>query len=66
MTVKVPQRNILDKILAIFGKERDIIGPESTGKLYKKYGPYVYIKGERESFWKVLFKKKTKKQKKRY
>jgi len=66
MTIKVPQRNILDKILAIFGKERDIIGPESADKWYKKYGPYVYIKGKRERFWNVLFKKKTKKQKKGY
>ena len=64
MTVRAPQRNILDKVLAIFGKERNIIAPENTGKLYKKYGPYAYIKGGRESFWKVLFKKNSKKQKK--
>ena len=61
MTIKVPQKNILDKILALFGKERDIIGPESTGELYEKFGPYVYAKGKRESFWKALFKKKTEK-----
>ena len=58
MTVRTPQKNILDKILAIFGKERDVIVPENTGKFYKEFGPYVNIKGKRESFWKVLFKKK--------
>ncbi len=58
MTIKMPQKNILDKILAIFGKERDIISPEIIGELYKRFGPYVYIKGKTENFWKVLFKKK--------
>ena len=44
MTIRAPQKNILDKILPIFGKERDIIVPENTGKFYRKFGPYVYIK----------------------
>ena len=61
MTVRTPQKNILDKILAIFEKERDIIVPRNTEKFYKKFGPYVNIKGIRESFWKVLFKKKKRK-----
>ena len=61
MTIRGPQKNILDKILALFGKERDIMPPEGAGETYKKFGPYVQIKGKRESFWKVLFKKKAKK-----
>ena len=61
MTIRRPPKNIPDKILALFGKERDITGPENTGEIYKKFGPYAYIKGKRESFWKALFKKKTKK-----
>ena len=64
MTIKTPQKNILDKILAIFRKERGIVVPENTDQLYKGYGPYVYIKARRESFWKVLFKKKRKQDKK--
>ena len=60
MTIRGPEKNILDKILAIFGKERDIIVPENMNESYRKYGPYVYIKAKRESFWKALFKKKPK------
>ena len=58
MTIKVPQKNILDKILAIFEKERGINTPENIDELCKRFGPYVYIKGKAESFWKVLFKRK--------
>ena len=58
MTIKSPPKNILDKILELFGKERDIIVPKNTDELYRKYGHYVVIKAKRESFWKVLFRKK--------
>ena len=64
MTIRTPQKNILDKILAIFGKERGIVLPENTDQLYNKYGPYVYTKARRESFWKVFFKRKRKQDKK--
>ena len=57
MTIRMPHKNILDKILAIFGKERGINAPEKIDEVYKRFGPYVYIKGKAESFWKVLFKK---------
>ena len=60
MTVKAPRKNIFDKILAVLGKQRDIIVPENTDESYRKYGPYVYIRANRESFWKALFKKKAK------
>lgn len=60
MTIKKPPKNILDKILKVFGKERDVVVPENTDKLFKKYGPYITIGAKRESFWKVLFSKKRK------
>lgn len=60
MTIRVPKRNILDKLLAIFGKERDIVVPKDIEKTYNKLGPYVIIKTKRESFWKALFRKKEK------
>lgn len=60
MTIKLPEKNILDKILTILGKERDIVAPENTDESYTKYGPYVYIKAKRESFWKALLKKRAK------
>lgn len=49
MTIKMPPKNILDKILALFGKERDITEPENTGEIYKKFGHHVYIKTKRSS-----------------
>jgi len=59
MTIRAPEKNILDKILAIFGKERDIIVPENTNELYKKQGPYVQMVAKRESFLKALFRKRN-------
>jgi len=63
MTIRTPQKNILDKILAVFGKERGIGLPENTDQLYNKYGPYVYTKARRESFWKVFLKGRENKSK---
>ena len=60
MTIKAPRKNIFDKILAVLGKQRDTIVPENTDESYRKYGPYVYIKAKRESFWKALLKKRAK------
>jgi len=56
MTVILPRKNILDKILALFGKERlpDLKG---IGDTYNKLGPYVTIKARYESFFKALFRK---------
>jgi hypothetical protein len=59
MTIRIPKKNILDRILLIIGKERDIVIPGEAGKIYEKYGPYVYIKAKRESFWKALLRKKA-------
>jgi len=59
MTIRVPHTNILDRILAFFGKERDIVIPDQAGEIYEKYGPYVYIKAKRGSFWKALLRKKV-------
>ena len=61
MTIRIPDDNILDKILKLFGKVREIRVPEGTDKIYKKYGPHVQIKGKKENFFKALFRK-TKKQ----
>jgi len=58
MTIKIPQENILDKILKIFGKERKIITPSEVDKIYHEFGPYVQIKAKKESFFKALFRRK--------
>ena len=57
MTVRIPPENILDKILKLFGKEHEVIIPEEAGKIYEDIGPYVQIKGNRESFFKALMRK---------
>jgi hypothetical protein len=59
MTIRKPAPNLLDRILAFFGKERGVVPPPSTGEIYKKFGPYVDIMGKRESFWKALFSKRA-------
>ena len=57
MTIKIPPENILDRILRFLGKERKIIVPEEADQIYKELGPYVQIKGKRESFFKALLRK---------
>jgi len=57
MTIRIPPENILDKILKLIGKEREVIIPAEAGQVYRDIGPYVQIKGKRESFFKALFRK---------
>ncbi len=49
MTIRTPPENILDKILKLVGKERQLIIPEETDEIYKDKGPYVQIKAKREN-----------------
>jgi hypothetical protein len=60
MTVRIPPENILDKILKLFGKERDVIIPDKAGNAYRDIGPYVQMRGKRESFFKALFRRTEK------
>jgi len=57
MTIKIPPENILDKILKLLGKERNVIVPEGVDKIYNEKGPYVQIQAKREGFLKALFRK---------
>ncbi len=57
MTIKISPENLLDKVLKLFGKERQVIMPEEAGKIYKDKGLYVQIKAKREGFFKALFRK---------
>ena len=44
MTIKLPperKNGILDKVLKIFGKERQLVIPEDV---YEKYGEYVIVR----------------------
>ncbi len=54
MTIKLPKKTFLDRILKLFNKQRDI---EIDSEGYEKLGPHVTIKAKRKSFFKTLFGK---------
>ncbi|MFP3868501.1 MAG: hypothetical protein ACLFUU_10105 [Desulfobacteraceae bacterium] len=56
MTIIMPKRNILDKILRWLGKERRIIIPQSYINAMQK-GIDIYAQVRFESFWKALFRR---------
>ena len=60
MTIRLPPDNILDRILAIFGKKRGIILPsthaEPSFNEVDTTNPYLSLKARKESFIKALFK----------
>ena len=58
MTIRVPEKNILDRILALFGKTRQIRAA-GADDAYRDHGPYVQVKARREGFWKAIFKKRS-------
>ena len=63
MTIRTPDDNLLDKILKLFGKEREVIVPKGADKIYREYGPHVQIKAKKENFFKALFGKTQKQNK---
>ncbi|MCK9390696.1 MAG: hypothetical protein M0Q01_03910 [Syntrophales bacterium] len=56
MTIKIPEENLLDRLLSSMGKKRAIHIPL---EIYEKYGPYVYAQAKKESFWHALFRSKN-------
>ena len=59
MTIAMPKKDFIDRLLALTGKERAVRIPGAA--YYKKYGPYAYIKAEKESFWSALTRPKHQK-----
>ena len=57
MTIRIPSENLLDKVIKLFGKEKQVIMPEEAGKIYEDKGPYVQIKAKREGMFKALFRR---------
>ena len=53
MTIKLPQPSMGDKILKLLGKKRGVKVPS---EVYEKFGPYVYVMAQKESFWKALLR----------
>ncbi|MBW2643473.1 MAG: hypothetical protein JRC89_08905 [Deltaproteobacteria bacterium] len=57
MTIRIPNPNLADMFLKFLGKKRAVHLPTNLGK----FGPYYQATGIRESFWKALFRPKSKK-----
>ena len=55
MTIRLPPDNILDRILAIFGKHRKIILPK-TNLNQSIQTPYITITAKKENFFKALLR----------
>jgi hypothetical protein len=56
MTIRDPEICIADKFLKLLGKKRGIKIPYEA---YEKFGPYVYVKAQKENFWKALFRSRN-------
>ena len=56
MTIRYPKDNILDKILALFGKERKVVFPEKLNELDEKFGPYSTISTKKQSSANVVYR----------
>ena len=54
MTIRLPPKNIIDKILAIFGIKRKIILPKENDSVYRN--PYVTIILKRENLIATLLR----------
>ena len=57
MTIRIPNPNLADMFLKFLSKKRAVHLPTNLGK----FGPYYQAPGIRESFWKALFRPKSKK-----
>lgn len=55
MTIRMPEADLPDKILQLFGKRRAVKMPDGT---YHKFGPYAYAHAIKEGFWRALLRPK--------
>ncbi len=51
MTVKIPEKNMVDKMLGILGKRRAVYIPN-----LKKFEPYVYAQVQKEPILRALLR----------
>ncbi|WP_319406235.1 hypothetical protein [uncultured Desulfosarcina sp.] len=58
MTIRLPQRNILDYVLRLFGKRRAIVMPR---EVIGESGPYSTIVARKESFFTALLRPRNRK-----
>ena len=55
MTIRIPEKTLADKLLTLIGKQRAIFIPPDV---YKRFGPYVIVQPQKESFWRALVRSK--------
>ena len=55
MTIRLPEKTFLDRILKLLGKERQVIIPPALQDLE----PQAYIQARYESFWRCLFRRQA-------
>ena len=56
MTIRFPDPNIFDRFLKLLGKKRGVIFPSGN---HEKFGPSLYAKAYKESFWRALFRSRN-------
>ena len=56
MTIKIPEKNLGDRILGILGKNRAIYLPNNITTNDVDAGHYVYAQAQKETFLKALLR----------
>lgn len=56
MTIKLPDPSVLDSFLYFLRKRRGVVIPKES---YRNHGSYAYVTGQKESFFKALFRPKN-------
>jgi hypothetical protein len=56
MAIRIPAEAFADKLLTMMGKKRALWIPADV---YKRFGPYVIVQAQKESFWKALARPKN-------
>ena len=51
MTIRFTETTMSDKLLSVIGKKRAVRVPKDV---YKRFGPYVIVQPQQESFWRAL------------
>ena len=53
MTIRMPEANLFDRFLKLIGKKRGVRFPSGV---MEQFGPHVYAKALKESFWIALLR----------
>lgn len=56
MTIRIPPETVLDRVLRLLGKERQVVIPQAAVRLCNELGPHVQVTARRENFFIALFR----------